>query len=181
MNPKLKVGGPACTGGCARHTSSGSSATAAKHKVPLDFFSWHSYGGRDEFNPYQFSGMPGAVRRALDAAGFKTCRKHPHANGTPASSNAYFSDTPAGAAFYASTLMCLLDAGVDRAFQYCGDNHPMLGLHGLDTGEPKICAFAFAAWKQMLETPERLAATGSDERGYNVLAGKSSDNAACAC
>jgi hypothetical protein len=46
----------------------------------------------------------------------------------------------------------------------------------LRTGEPKICAFAFAAWKRLLETPDRLAAKGSDERDYNVVAGKSSEN-----
>ena len=76
-----------------------------------------------------------------------------------------------------STLACLLDAGVSRAFQYCGDRHPGLGLHDLRSNEPKICAWALAAWKQLLETPERLEATGSDQRGYNVVAGKSADQA----
>jgi hypothetical protein len=50
------------------------------------------------------------------------------------------------------------------------------GLHDLRTGEAKICADAFVAWKQLLGTPERLSAEGSDDRGYNVVAGKSADN-----
>jgi hypothetical protein len=83
-----------------------------------------------------------------------------------------FNTTFAGAAFYASTLACFLDAGVDYAFQYCGDNHPGLGLHDRETGAPKICAYAFLAWKRLLETPERVAATGSDKSGYHIVAGK---------
>lgn len=83
-----------------------------------------------------------------------------------------FNHTPAGAAFYASTLTSMLDGGVDHAFQYCADAHPGLGLHERGTGRLKICADAFAAWKRLLETPVRVAATGGDARGYAVVAGK---------
>jgi hypothetical protein len=175
VNPKLKVGGPACTGALREAYVERFIRHCAERGVPLDFFSWHSYGGRDEFNPFQFRRDAERVRRALDAAGFR------HAENIVTEWNAgiqqrLFSHTPAGAAFYASTLACLLDAGVDRAFQYCGDRHPGLGLHDVRSGEPIIAAHAFAAWKQLLETPERLAAGGGDERGYNVVAGKSADN-----
>ena len=66
----------------------------------------------------------------------------------------------------------MLDAGMDYAFQYCGDRHPGLGLHGFRDGKPKICAYSFLAWKRLLDAPNRVAATGSDQQGYNILAGK---------
>ena len=83
-----------------------------------------------------------------------------------------FNHTPAGAAFYASTMACMLDAGIEHAFQYCGDIHPGLGLHNRETGEPMICGYAFQAWKKLIQAPLRVAATGSDKNGYNVVAGK---------
>jgi len=175
VNPKLKVGGPACTGALRESYVQRFIRYCAGHKAPLDFFSWHSYGGRDEFNPYQFRHDAERIRRALDEAGFKPA-ENILTEWNAGIQQRLFSDTPKGAAFYASTLACLLDAGVDHAFQYCGDQHPGLGLHELRTGEPKICAYAFAAWKQLLETPVRLETTGSDDRGYNVVAGKSADN-----
>ena len=175
MNPLLKVGGPACTGALREAYVEGFIRYCREHDVPLDFFSWHSYGGRDDFNPYQYHQDAMRIRRALDQAGFA------HSENILTEWNAgiqqrLFNDTPAGVAFYASTLASLLDAGVDRAFQYCGDRHPGLGLHDLRTGEPKICGDAFVAWKQLLETPERLQVDGSDDRGYNVVAGKSTDS-----
>lgn len=174
VNPRLKVGGPACTGGLREAYVERFIRYCAERKVPLDFFSWHSYGGREEFNPYQFRRDAEHVRRALDASGFNQAENivtewnagiHHH----------LFSDTQRGAAFYASTLACLLDAGVEHAFQYCGDLHPGLGLHEMGSGRPKISALAFAAWKQLLETPERLEAAGGDELGYNVVAGRAGD------
>ncbi|MBI5693317.1 MAG: hypothetical protein HZC55_24830 [Verrucomicrobia bacterium] len=176
LSPRLKVGGPACTGALREAYVERFLRHCAERKVPLDFFSWHSYGGRDDFNPHQFRRDAERVRRALDATGY------PRAENIVTEWNAgiqqrLFSHTPRGAAFYASTLACLLEAGIDRAFQYCGDRHPGLGLHDLRTGEPQISAWSFAAWKQLLETPERLAATGGDDRGYAIVAGRSPDGA----
>jgi hypothetical protein len=169
------VGGPACTGGLREAYVEGFIRYCREHRVPLDFFSWHSYGGRGEFNPRQFYRDAQRIRTALEAQGFT------HAENILSEWNAgiqqrLFSSTPRGAAFYASTLVNLLDSGVARAFQYCGDQHPGLGLHERDTAEPKICADAFVAWRRLLETPQRLAATGTDERGYAILAGKSGDD-----
>lgn len=174
VNPRLKVGGPACTGALRAAYVEHFLRHCAGRQVPLDFFSWHSYGGRDDFNPYQFRRDAERVRRALDAAGYRRA-ENIVTEWNAGIQQRLFSDTPRGAAFYASTLACLLDGGVDRAFQYCGDRHPGLGLHDLRTGEPQICAWALAAWKQLLETPERVAASGGDERGYAVVAGRADD------
>jgi len=175
VNPDLKVGGPACTGGLREAYVEGFIRYCREHKVPLDFFSWHSYGGRGEFNPHQFYTDARRVRKALDDNGFAKA-ENILTEWNAGIQQRLFSDSPEGVAFYASTLACLLEAGVDRAFQYCGDRHPGLGLHDLRTGEAKICGDVFVAWKQLLDTPERLSAEGSDDRGYNVLAGKSADN-----
>ncbi len=173
-NPKLKVGGPACTGGLRRQYVEDFIRYCRDHDVPLDFFSWHSYGGRDRFNPYQYYRDATRVRKALDEYGFERA-ENINTEWNAGIQQRLFSNTPAGAAFYASTLACMLDAGLDHAFQYCGDRHPGLGLHDFRTGAPRICAYSFLAWKRLLAAPERVAATGSDQRGYNIVAGKDAD------
>jgi hypothetical protein len=174
VNPKLKVGGPACTGALRRAYVEDFIRYCRDRNVPLDFFSWHSYGGRGRFNPYQFYENARRVRGALDAAGFGQA-ENILTEWNAGIQETLFSDTPAGAAFYASTLACLLDAGVDRAFQYCGDQHPGLGLHDLRTGDVKICGYAFTAWKRLMETPDRVAAEGGDAQGYNIVAGRDAE------
>ncbi len=171
LNPKLKVGGPACTGGLREPYVEGFIRHCRDRNVPLDFFSWHSYGGRGDFNPYKYYTDAMRVRKALDRYGFDKT-ENINTEWNAGIKDRLFSDTPAGAAFYASTLACMLDAGLAHAFQYCGDRHPGLGLHDLRTGEPKISAHAFAAWKRLLAAPVRIAATGSDQKGYNIVAGK---------
>jgi hypothetical protein len=170
-DPELKVGGPACTGGLRREYVEGFIGYCRDRKVPLDFFSWHSYGGRSQFNPHRYYRDALRVRKALDERGFERA-ENINTEWNAGIQQRLFSDTPAGAAFYASTLACMLDAGVDHAFQYCGDRHPGLGLHDLRDGRPKICAYSFLAWKRLLEAPERITASGSDQRGYNIVAGR---------
>jgi len=170
-NPDLKVGGVACAGGLREMYVERFINRCRDRNLPLDFFTWHSYGGRGGFNPYLFCETARRVRKALDDAGF-TKAEAMCTEWNAGIKDGIFCHTPAGAAFYASTLTCLLDGRTDRAFQYCGDDHPGLGLFERRSFEPKICAHALVAWKAMLETPERLAATGTDKGGYAVLAGR---------
>ena len=170
----LKVGGPGCTGGLREAYVETFIRQCRDRQAPLDFFSWHNYGGRGGFNPYGFAAAAGRVRKALDGCGFTEAENF-CTEWNAGIKDRLFSGTPAGAAYYASSLVCMLDGGVDRAFQYCGDMHPGLGLFDRPSGKPKICAWAFAAWKEMLETPDRLAATGTDQAGYAVLAGRDAD------
>ncbi|TRZ99638.1 MAG: hypothetical protein D4R84_01555, partial [Rhodocyclaceae bacterium] len=53
FNPKLKVGGPGCTQRLREEYVAGFLSYCRKNNVPLDFFTWHSYGGRGEANPYR--------------------------------------------------------------------------------------------------------------------------------
>lgn len=169
--PQLKIGGPGCTGAFREAYVEALIRYCKDNAVPLDFYSWHDYGRPGEFNPYNYFKAAKFIRQTLDKYGF-TNAENICTEWNAGINDFLFSGTPSGAAFYASSLACMLDGGVTRAFQYCGDRHPGLGLHDLQTGEPKISAWAFAAWKHLLETPNRLAATGSDERGYHVVAGK---------
>ena len=107
LNPKLKVGGPACTGSLRKEYVEEFIKYCRDHKVSLDFFSWHSYGGRGKFNPYDFFRAARKVRRALDRYGFtKTENINDEWNAGIGPRN--FSDTPRGAAFYASVLVNFL-------------------------------------------------------------------------
>ncbi len=174
VDPALKVGGPACTGALRKEYVEDFIRYCRDNEVPLDFFSWHSYGGRGRFNPYNYAEAAKRIRQALDSFGFKEteniCDEWNAGIGP-----GLFSDKPAACPYYASTLAAFLDSGVTKAFQYCGDMHPGLGLHDRKSGEPKRCAYAFAAWKLLLQTPVRINADGSDKRGYAVVAGKSAD------
>lgn len=171
LDKDLKVGGPACTGRFARPYVEDFVKMCHARELPLDFFSWHSYGGRDEFNPYQYYEDARGIRKLLDEEGFVRA-ENILTEWNAGIQKRLFSDTPAGAAYYASTLACLLDAGVNRAFQYCGDLHPGLGLFERESGEPKICAYSFLLWKRLLETPIRCFADGGDDEGYAIVAGK---------
>lgn len=170
LDPALKVGGPGLSGAFTDIYRDGLLRWCRKTGAPLDFYSWHTYGGRDDYNPYCYYEYGIRVRKALNRYGYD------NAESIVTEWNAgirdeVFSDTPAGVAYYASSLMNMCNAGVIRAYQYVGDNHPGLGLHGHETGLPVRATEALIAWKQMLATPLRVVAIGSDEKGYNIAAG----------
>ena len=174
LDASLMVGGPACTGAMRDAYVEGFIRYCRDRKAPLDFFSWHSYGGRGEFNPYLYCSTSVMLRKLLDKYGFKKTEVI-NSEWNSGIKHMLFNDTPAGAAFYASALANMLDGGLARAFQYCGDRHPGLGMHDMQTAKPKISAQAFVAWKMLLGTPDRLEASGSDKQGYNIVAGRDAD------
>lgn len=174
LDASLMVGGPACTGGMREAYVEGFIRYCRDRKAPLDFFSWHSYGGRGEFNPYIYYSTSVMLRKLLDKYGFKKTEVI-NTEWNSGIKHMLFNDTSAGAAFYASALANMLDGGMARAFQYCGDRHPGLGIHDMQTAKPKISALGFIAWKMLLGAPERLKAAGSDKRGYNIVAGRDAD------
>lgn len=114
------------------------------------------------------------LRKMLDKYGFKKTEVI-NSEWNAGIKHMLFNDTSAGAAFYASALANMLDGGMARAFQYCGDRHPGLGIHDMQTSKPKISALGFIAWKMLLGAPDRLKAAGSDKQGYNIVAGRDAD------
>jgi len=170
LDPSLKIGGPGLSGSFTGAYLDGFLQHCSNTNTPLDFYSWHTYGGQDDYNPYCYYQYARRVRDALDQYGYAQAESIITEWNAGIHENV-FSDTPAGVAFYASSLMNMLDGGVTRAYQYVGDNAPSLGLHKHETGQPVRAAQSLIAWKRMLQTPLRLAAVGSDEKGYNILAG----------
>jgi len=170
LDPSLKVGGPGLSGAFTDIYLDGFVRYCRKTSAPLDFYSWHCYGGRDQYNPYCYYEYGRKVQHAMNRYGYKNTQSIV-TEWNAGIHDEVFSDTPAGVAYYASSLMNMCNAGVGRAYQYVGDNHPMLGLHGHETALPVRAAQALIAWKRMLETPLRVTAVGSDEHGYNILAG----------
>lgn len=150
----------------------------AAHKVPLDFFSWHTYafGSAD---PYDAVRLGQEVRQSLDKHGF------PHAESILSEWNLSYDYTiqeaaelqsAHNAAFVGAVLTYLQDAPIDHAHFYRGDA-AWMGLFDLNGNYYKP-AYAFKAMGQMLSTPVRLTVTGGDTFGFAVLGGKSRDDRA---
>ena len=169
-SPGLKVGGPGLSGAFTPVYLDGFLSHCRQTGAPLDFYSWHSYGGRDDYNPYCYYEYGMRVRQALNQYGYPAAESIVTEWNAGLGDNT-FSDTPAGVAYYASALMNMLNAGVSKAFQYVGDDHPMLGLHVKGSDRPVRATQSLIAWKRMRQTPLRVTAIGSDQKGYNLLAG----------
>ena len=80
---------------------------------------------------------------------------------------------PQGAAFIACVLLDLQDSPVTHAQLFSGDSSPF----GLFTqhGEPKKTYYAMLAFRQLLETPQRVATSGTIAGEVNAMAGMNSD------
>ena len=145
------------------------------HKVPLDFFSWHQYGTFTG-DPYQLVRVARTVRSLLDSYGLTSTESHLNEwNLDLAESGVRFTQGSATAAAYTATaLVYLQDAPVDYSFYYRGDAGHKFSIFSA-SGEPLKKAFAFKSTAMLMDTPVRVAATGGDEEGFSVLAGRSKD------
>jgi hypothetical protein len=147
----------------------------AAHKLPLDFYSWHTYANASA-DPYDAVRLAGEVRSILDANGFQKAE-------SILSEWNLSSDFRAGekaelesahnAAYIGAVLSYFEDAPLDHAHFYRGDA-AWMGLFD-QQGEYFKTAYAFKAMGKMLETPQRLAVEGADTFGFAALAGRSTD------
>ena len=176
VDASLKVGGDAkaipTDGGPYRE---GFLNYCAAHKLPLDFYSWHTYADGSA-DPYDAVRIGKEIRDLLDSKGF------PKAESILSEWNlsADFTDVekqllrgPENAAYIDTVLTYLQDSTISQAEFYRGDA-TWMGLFGLH-GEYFKTAYAFKAMALMLQTPQRLEATGGDTIGFAVLAGRSAD------
>jgi xylan 1,4-beta-xylosidase len=156
-----------------------------REPVPLDFFSWHCYTD----NPAELATRAHAIRRMLDARGFKTIESHLNEwNYLPDNSWNVVSRKIAGVArqrgidrmmgaeggaFLAASLIELQDAPVDVANFFHGET----GIFGLFTevGAPTPNYHAMLAFARLLETPRRVRATGGVTGKMSVATGLSTD------
>ena len=164
----LKVGGPALA--WDRDFLADFLAYCRDHRVPLDFVSWHQYP--DGYNPYILVQRAQQVQRALEFYGFTEAENLlTEWNIAGQCDYEHLRDATA-AAWTASVLIYLQDSPVSIANRYRSD-----GCMGLFTREGFYTkpAYAFLAFRRMLDAPQRLSALGSDTEGYAVLAGRADD------
>ena len=176
VDPALKVGGDAIAfaynGGPYRE---GFIDYCAAHKVPLDFYSWHTYA-IGSFDPYDAVRLSRNIREILDLRGFtKTESILSEWNLTPDFTEAEKARLQGeeNAAFIGAALSYFQDAPLDHAQFYRGDA-AWMGLFGL-AGNYFKTAYAFEAMGKMQDTPQRLAVAGTDTFGFAALAGRSAD------
>lgn len=191
--PALKVGGPAvgATGDVAlgryRPTEfvRGFVERCRDRKLPLDFFSWHTYSD----DPPIYARKARAIRQWLDELGFAKTEIHlnewnylpndkwdalsPRSQGKPRREWYEAMHGPRGAAFVAYVLLELQASPIEQANYFHGDSSPF-GLFS-EHGEPRKTYYAFLAFRRLLDTPLRLKATGGTAGQSIVAAGMSED------
>jgi xylan 1,4-beta-xylosidase len=176
VDPTLKVGGV----GLADPTHAGPYREGfldycAAHQVPLDFYSWHTYA-RESEDAYGAARLAGNMRSLLNSHGFPKAESILSEWNLSWDFTAQEADELRGAhnaAFIGAVLTYLQDASLDAAIFYRGDA-AWMGLFDLQ-GKYYKTAYAFKALGQMLDTPRRLAVTGTDTVGFAALAGRSAD------
>jgi xylan 1,4-beta-xylosidase len=176
VDPSLKVGGDAkalpMDEGPYRE---GFLNYCAAHKLPLDFYSWHTYADFSA-DPYDAVRIGKELRSLLDAKGFRNAESIL----SEWNLSADFTDDEKqvlqgadNAAYVGAVMIYLQDSGIDRAQFYRGDA-TWMGLFGPDREYFKT-AYTFKTMAAMLDTSERLHLTGSDTFGFAALAGRSTD------
>lgn len=176
VDPNLKVGGPAIAD--PTHISEyreGLLNYCRDHKVPLDFYSWHTYAVQSG-DPYDAARLADRFRRLLDSNGFSKAESVlSEWNLTPDFTESEKANLQGShnAAFVGAALTYMQNAPVDRAIFYRGDA-TWMGLfdHKGNYFKP---AYTFKAMGQMLDTPTKLSVKGTDTYGFAALAGKSAD------
>jgi xylan 1,4-beta-xylosidase len=147
----------------------------AAHKLPLDFYSWHTYAILSA-DPYDAVRLAKQIRDILSAHGFPKAESIlSEWNLTPDFTDAEKDELQGihNAAYIGATLSYFQDALIDHAHFYRGDA-AWMGLFDLQ-GKFFKTAFSFQAMGKMLDTPKRLAIEGADTFGFSALAGRSAD------
>jgi len=193
-SPNLKVGAPAVgnTGQIVAGKFVPSKfvedflAYCRKERLPLDFFSWHGYTADLLDLPLRAR----AIRKILDAAEFTHTESHLNewnylpdnsweglARTTPAKVRQAFVNRMTGmegGAFIVATLLALQDAPVD----VCNLFHGELGAFGLfnEQGVPFPNYHALLAFRELLDTPNRVHTMGFRPQESVISAGLAADN-----
>ena len=176
VDPDLKVGGPAIAD--PAHVSEyreGLLNYCRDHKVPLDFYSWHTYAFQSG-DPYDAARLANHFRSLLDSNGFSKAESIlSEWNLTPDFTDSEKANLQGShnAAFVGAALTYMQDAPVDRAIFYRGDA-TWMGLFDLK-GNYFTPAYTFKAMGQMLDTPAKLWVKGPDTYGFAAFSGRSAD------
>lgn len=176
VDPELKVGGPAIAD--PAHVSTyreGLLDYCTAHKVPFDFYSWHTYASGSA-DPYDGVRLAKNFRALLNKHGYSHAESIlSEWNLTPDFTEGERAELQGehNAAFIGAALTYYQDAPLDAAIFYRGDA-TWMGLFDLD-GKYFKTAYTFKAMGEMLDTPKRLGVKGPDTYGFAALAGLSGD------
>jgi hypothetical protein len=181
-DPALKVGGPAAANPSGSFLDKFLGQCVAK-KLPLDFCSWHAYCVKPALIYHSTLKVDGLLKRhGLSGAENQLNEwsplplSWPEMRNEPLKARTFFERNGGaeGGAFDTAVLTYLQDSPVNIATFYSGDT---LRWGFADrNGAPKRSFFAFKAFVQTLQTPQRVHAAGEDKpRGLAVLAGLSDD------
>jgi xylan 1,4-beta-xylosidase len=177
VDPALKVGGDAKAlpydDGPYRE---GFIDYCAAHKLPLDFYSWHTYTDSSA-DPYDAIRLAKDIRKVLDTHGFPKAESILSEWNLSSDFTANEKSILQGAddaAYTGAVLSYAQDAPIDHAQFYRGDA-AWMGLFDLQ-GKYFKTAYVFQALGKMLNTPQRLSVEGPDTFGFATLAGRSSDS-----
>jgi hypothetical protein len=187
--PHLKVGGPA-VGNSGNFEGDRFVASdfvksflqfCKNEKLPLDFFSWHCYTD----NPAELSLRTKGIRQLLNDYGFTQTESHLNEwnylpgntwepigrDAAPAARQKFYEEMGGakGAAFIVTALLQLQDAPLDAANFFHGE----LGGFGLfnEHGVPLKSYYAFRAFSELLQMPQRVEANGTFKDGLSIGAG----------
>ena len=181
VNPNLKIGGPGLAFPLNTNAPfrEGFLAYVKSEKLPFDFFSWKWYSDATE-DPYDFYRVAAATTTSLQAAGLAGIQQFV--------SNWNFKAIPTArpdrltmGVYESAALTYMQDTRIDRAFIFRGDaamDNPKYKLGDFTTqmfnhdGTPMVNAWGYIAMGHMQDTPQRIAVTGGDDKGYAVLAGR---------
>jgi len=182
IDSSLRIGGPALASNL--EFLDGFLKYAAEHGSPLDFVAWHAYARR----PHDVVLKAAKVQELLDRHGFSKVESildewnyFPGEWSRQENEAEYrknlFADQMggvSGAAFVASVFIYLQDSTVALADFYQGTNLFWGGLYD-EFGVPRKPFFTFKAFKFLLDTPQRVSASGSGQNGFATIAGLSDD------
>src|SRR5579871_3364304 len=176
VDPTLKVGGDAKAFAMSPDAyRDGFLDYCAAKKLPLDFYSWHTYANGSD-DPYDAFRIGEEIRKLLDAKGFakaESILSEWNLSADFTEGEAKILRSARNAAFVGSALIYLQDSKIDQAEFYRGDA-AWMGLFGLHREYFKP-AHTFKAASRLLETPERLELSGSNTFGFAALSGRSTE------
>ncbi|MCX7737163.1 MAG: T9SS type A sorting domain-containing protein [Candidatus Kapabacteria bacterium] len=168
--PNILIGGPAQEGQVSYKFEVDFLDYCKKTNTPLDFYSYHSYGGLKESpSPWQIPQRAIQIRDLLKTNNYNNtfviCDEW---NALVNQDN--FAARGKGAAFYASALIYGVYYDIPEMYQYRADNHP-LGLINDDGTQIKIAAESMKAWKYLNQNQILLNSIGShDTSGFASIA-----------
>ncbi len=172
IDPTLRVGGPAVANIADTAFLDTFLNYIREHDVPIDFFSYHYYGGA---NPYYYLQMNRDVKGLLANYGldnipiFLTEWNSWYYD--PSNIIDWGRDDPLNAASAAAILTYLQDANLAGAFRYRTDEYYFGLFH--DDGSLSYSGLVFQMLSRFRETPVRIPASGGDKLGQTILAGRS--------